>query len=91
MADTQQILISCQCNKQVSAVVSLQSKYGTFCCFNSKTVLTRELVEAGTNFYEEWPFYLLECIPKPWENTFGMPVGLVNIILLILSCIAILK
>ena len=31
--------------------------------FNSKTVVLRKLFEAGTNyFYEEQPFYSLECM-----------------------------
>ena len=66
----------------VSAVVSLQNKYGTFCCFNSKTAMVRKLFEAGTYYqepirwalgiiYEEQPFYSLERVSKPRENAFG--------------------
>ena len=33
--------------------------------------MVRKLFEAGTNFYEEQPFYSLERVSKPRENEFG--------------------
>ena len=59
----------------VLAVVSLPNKYGTFCCFNSKTVVVRKLLASlkqERTIYEEQTFYSLERVPKPRENAFRM-------------------
>ena len=52
----------------ISAVVSLQSKYAIFCCFNSMTTVVRKL----QRIVEEQPLEQVSQLREKLENMIGM-------------------